>query len=127
MNSSGPRQEPWGIPQVTILAAYMCPSSVQNYFLLSKYELNQLPVIPLMPHFSNYAYKMLWLNVSNAFLRSRNSQVHFSSIHCGVPVSTVYEGCYCGIQFTKSNLVLCEYRIVNINSVIAQSTRINQN
>ena len=58
MNRSGPRQEPWGIPQVTILADDLCPSTVQNCFLFRRYEVNQSPVIPLMPYFSSFANKM---------------------------------------------------------------------
>ena len=71
MNRSGPRQEPWGIPQVTILADDLCPSTVQNCFLFRRYEVNQSPVIPLMPYFSSFANKMVWSTVSNAFFRSR--------------------------------------------------------
>ena len=52
MNMSGPRKEPWGIPQVTILADDLCPSTVQDCFLFRKYEVNQSPVIPLTPYFS---------------------------------------------------------------------------
>ena len=107
MNRSGPRQEPWGIPQVTILADDLCPSTVQNCFLFRRYEVNQSPVIPLMPYFSSFANKMVWSTVSNAFFQvEKDSKVHFFSVHGGVPgVSAVYQGCYCGIQFTKSSLV----------------------
>ena len=44
MNRSGPRQEPWGIPQVTILADDLCPSTVQNCFLFCKYEVIHAPL-----------------------------------------------------------------------------------
>ena len=77
MNRSGPRQEPWGIPQVTILADDLCPSTVQNCFLLRTYEVNQSPVIPLMPYFSSFANKMMWSTLSNVFSGRENSKVHF--------------------------------------------------
>ena len=104
MNRSGPRQEPWGIPQVTILADDLFPSTVHNCFLFSKYELNQSPVIPLTPYFSSFASKMVWSTLSNAIFQvEKDSKVHFFSIHGGIPrISTVYQGCYCGIKFTKT-------------------------
>ena len=71
MNRSGPRQETWGIPQVTILADDLFPSILQNCFLFRKYEVNQSPVVPLMPYFSSFANKMVWSTESNAFFRSR--------------------------------------------------------
>ena len=71
MNRSGPRHEPWGIPQVIILAEDLCPLTVQNCFLFCKYDINQSPAIPLTPYFSNFANKIVWSTVSNAFFRSR--------------------------------------------------------
>ena len=61
MNRRGPKQDPWGIPQVTVLALDSKQLSLQYCCLPSRYDLDQSPANSRIPYASNCSSKITWL------------------------------------------------------------------
>ena len=57
-----------------------------NCFLSRKYDVNQSPIIPLMPYFSRFANKVVVADSIKCFFPVKKySQTHFSSVYDGIP------------------------------------------
>ena len=103
INRSGPKQEPWGDPQLRSKHPESVPLIHTRWLLLNKYDLNQIKTFPRSPtFFCILLTRISWLTVSNATLRSNNTRrvTHCEFMECMMSFITFNKG--------KHNMVTAE-------------------